>query len=76
MIYITNLFLKLNLFLLIDSYQYEMESNYHENSNLTDIFSQNKFFGWFLLFLIFFSIFTIFIFQYLEWESKDNPKNK
>ena len=57
---------------IIDSYQYEMESNYQENSMLTDLFIQNKFLGWLGLFIIFFSIFAIFVFQFLDWESKDN----
>ena len=57
---------------IIDSYQYEMESNYQENSMLTDLFIHNKFLGWLGLFVIFFSIFAIFVFQFLDWESKDN----
>ena len=57
---------------IIDSYQYEMESSYQENSMLTDLFIQNKFLGWLGLFVIFFSIFAIFVFQFLDWESKDN----
>ena len=56
---------------VIDQYQYEMESNYQENSMLTNLFIENKFLGWLGLFIIFFSIFTIFVFQFLEWESKD-----
>ena len=57
---------------ILDSYQYEMESSYQENSMLTDLFIQNKFLGWLGLFVIFFSIFAIFVFQFLDWESKDN----
>ena len=56
---------------VIDSYQYEMESTYQENSMLTNLFIENKFLGWLGLFIIFFSIFTIFVFQFLDWESKD-----
>tara|TARA_Y100001933_G_C18956671_1_gene546302 strand:- start:797 stop:1024 length:228 start_codon:yes stop_codon:yes gene_type:complete len=65
-----------NIYLLIvvDSYQYQMESKYQEKSMLTNLFTQNKFTGWLMLFLIFFSIFAIFVFQFLEWESKDNNK--
>ena len=64
-------FLK-NFFLqVIDSYQYEMESNYQEKSMLTNLFIENKFLGWLGLFIIFFSIFAIFVFQFLDWESKD-----
>ncbi len=73
------IYLKLNLFIkyfleIIDSYQYEMESKYQENSMLTNLFIENKFLGWLGLFIIFFSIFSIFVFQFLIWESKDNNK--
>ena len=73
------IYLKLNLFIkyfleILDSYQYEMESNYQENSMLTNLFIENKFLGWLGLFIIFFSIFSIFVFQFLDWESKDNNK--
>ncbi len=73
------MYLKLNLFIkyfleIIDSYQYEMESKYQENSMLTNLFIENKFLGWLGLFIIFFSIFSIFVFQFLHWESKDNNK--
>ena len=56
---------------VIDTYQYEMESTYQENSTLTNLFIENKFLGWLGLFIIFFSIFAIFVFQFLDWESKD-----
>ena len=64
-----------NIFLVIDSYQYEMEKKYQEQSMLTNFFTENKFIGWFGLFIIFFSIFAIFVFQFLEWESNDKNKN-
>ena len=60
-----------NIFLVLDSYQYQMESRYQENSSLTNLFTENKFLGWLGLFIIFFSIFAIIIFQFLEWESND-----
>ena len=56
---------------VIDSYQYEMESTYQEKSMLTNLFIENKFLGWLGLFIIFFSIFAVFVFQFLDWESKD-----
>ena len=62
------------LLLVVDSYQYQMESRYQETSSLTNLFTENKFIGWLGLFIIFFSIFTIIIFQFLEWESKDINK--
>tara|TARA_B100000941_G_C28313048_1_gene452545 strand:- start:232 stop:432 length:201 start_codon:yes stop_codon:yes gene_type:complete len=62
------------LFLVLDSYQYQMESRYEETSRLTNLFTENKFIGWLGLFIIFFSIFAIIVFQFLEWESIDNNK--
>ena len=64
-----------NIFLVIDSYQYQMESKYQETSSLTNLFTENKFIGWLGLFIIFFSIFAIIIFQFLEWESNDKKKD-
>ncbi len=68
---LSNNFLKKILLQVIDSYQYEMESTYQEKSMLTNLFIENKFLGWLGLFIIFFSIFAIFVFQFLDWESKD-----
>ena len=64
-----------DIFLVIDSYQYQMESKYQETSSLTNIFTENKFMGWLGLFIVFFSIFAIIIFQFLEWESIDKDKD-
>ena len=74
MIILINDFFKKYFLLVIDSYQYEMESKYQENSMLTNLFIENKFLGWLGLFIIFFSIFAIFVFQFLDWESKDQNK--
>ena len=63
-----------DVFLVLDSYQYQMESRYQETSSLTNLFIENKFIGWLGLFIIFFSIFAIIIFQFLEWESNDKKK--
>ncbi len=63
-----------DVFLVLDSYQYQMESRYQETSSLTNLFTENKFIGWLGLFIVFFSIFAIIIFQFLEWESKDKNK--
>ena len=60
-----------DIFLILDSYQYQMESSYQETSSLTNLFTENKFIGWLGLFIVFFSIFAIIIFQFLEWESND-----
>ena len=64
-----------DIFLVIDTYQYQMESSYQETSSLTNLFTENKFIGWLGLFIVFFSIFAIIIFQFLEWESNDNNKS-
>ena len=63
-----------DIFLVLDSYQYQMESSYQETSSLTNLFTENKFIGWLGLFIVFFSIIAIIIFQFLEWESKDKNK--
>ena len=63
-----------DIFLVLDSYQYQMESNYQETSSLTNLFTENKFIGWLGIFIVFFSIFAIIIFQFLEWESNDKNK--
>ena len=63
-----------DIFLVLDSYQYQMESSYQETSSLTNLFNENKFIGWLGLFIVFFSIFAIIIFQFLEWESNDKNK--
>ena len=65
-----------DVFLVLDSYQYQMESSYQETSSLTNLFTENKFIGWLGLFIVFFSIFAIIIFQFFEWESNDKNKEK
>ena len=62
------------ILIVLDSYQYQMESRYQETSSLTNLFTENKFIGWLGLFIVFFSIFAIIIFQFLEWESNDKNK--
>ncbi len=63
-----------DIFLVLDTYQYQMESSYQEASSLTNLFTENKFIGWIGLFIVFFSIFAIIIFQFLEWERNDKNK--
>ena len=63
-----------NIFSVLDSYQYQMESRYEETSSFTNLFTEHKFIGWLGLFIVFFSIFAVIIFQFLEWESNDNKE--
>ena len=65
----------IDISLVVDKYQYQMESKYQETSMLTNLFTENKFIGWLALFIIFFSIFAIFVFQFLEWESNNKNNN-
>ena len=69
-----NIFLYFSYLSIVDSYQFHMESSYQEKSMLTNLFTENKFLGWLGLFIVFFAVFAIFVFQFLEWESKDNNK--
>ena len=64
-----------DIFLVLDAYQYQMESKYQETSSLTNLFTENKFIGWLGLFIVFFSIFAIIIFQFFEWESSDKNQD-
>ena len=38
--------MKYFLFLVLDAYQNQMETRYQEQSMLTNLFTQNKFWGW------------------------------
>ncbi len=64
-----------DIFLVLDSYQYQMESKYQETSSLTNLFTENKFIGWLGLFIVFFSIFAIILFQFFEWESSEKNQD-
>ena len=64
-----------DIFLVLDSYQYQMEARYQETSSLTNLFAGNKFIGWLGLFIVFFSIFAIIIFQFFEWESSEKNQD-
>ncbi len=48
--------------------QYEMESKYQEESMLTNLFIENKFWGWTGLSLILIMICLIIFFQFRSWE--------
>ena len=56
--------------------QNEMDSRYVEQSGLTNLFTEHKFWGWSGLLLIFVAIAAIFYFQFQAWEQEDQEKNK
>ena len=56
---------------LLSTIQYEMESKYQEESMLTNLFTENKFWGWLGLFAIFIMICLIILFQIRSWEEGD-----
>ena len=59
---------------LIANIQNDMDARYQEKSMLTDLFTQNKFWGWTGLLLIFVAICAIFYFQFQAWEQEDQEK--
>ena len=54
--------------------QNEMDARYVEQSSLTNLFTEHKFWGWAGLLLIFVAIATIFYFQFQEWEQEDQEQ--
>ena len=54
--------------------QNEMDARYVEKSSLTNLFTENKFWGWAGLLLIFVAIAAIFYFQFQEWEQEDQQQ--
>ena len=51
--------------------QNEMDARYLENSSLTNLFTENKFWGWAGLLSIFLALSAIFYFQFQAWEEED-----
>ena len=54
--------------------QNEMDARYIEQSSLTNLFIELKFWGWAGLLLAFVAIAAIFYFQFQEWEQEDQEK--
>ena len=54
--------------------QNEMDARYVENSSLTNLFTEHKFFGWAGLVSIFVAICAIFYFQFQVWEQEDREQ--
>ena len=56
--------------------QYEMDAQYQEKSMLTDLFTEQKLWGWVGLLLIFITICVILFFQVRSWEEEDQERNR
>ena len=56
--------------------QNEMDARYIEQSSLTNLFTEHKFWGWAGLLSIFIAIAAIFFFQFLAWEQEDQEKRE
>ena len=60
----------------IGNIQNEMDARYVEQSSLTNLFTEHKFWGWTGLLLIFVSIAAIIYFQFQAWEQEDQEQEK
>ena len=56
--------------------QNEMDARYVEQSSLTNLFTEHKFWGWAGLLLIFIAIAAIFYFQFQAWEQEDQEEEE
>ena len=56
--------------------QNEMDASYVEQSSLTNLFTEQKFFGWAGLLSIFLAICAIFYFQFQAWEQEDQEQEE
>ena len=54
--------------------QNEMDAGYVEQSSLTNLFTEHKFWGWAGLLSIFVAIAAIFYFQFQAWEQEDQEQ--
>ena len=54
--------------------QNEMDASYIEQSSLTNLFTEHKFWGWAGLLSIFVAIAAIFYFQFQAWEQEDKDQ--
>ena len=54
--------------------QNEMDARYVEQSSLTNLFTEHKFWGWAGLLSILVAIVAIFYFQFQEWEQEDQEQ--
>ena len=56
--------------------QNEMDARYVEQSSLTNLFTEHKFWGWAGLLSIFVALAAIFYFQFQEWEQEDQEQEE
>ena len=56
--------------------QSEMDARYVEQSSLTNLFTEHKFWGWAGLLSIFVALAAIFYFQFQVWEQEDQEQEK
>ena len=56
--------------------QNEMDARYVEQSSLTNLFTENKFWGWAGLLSIFVALAAIFYFQFKVWEQEDQEQEE
>ena len=54
--------------------QNEMDARYVEQSSLTNLFTEHKFWGWAGLLSIFVALAAVFYFQFQAWEQEDQKK--
>jgi len=54
--------------------QNEMDARYVEQSSLTNLFTEHKFWGWAGLLSIFLALAAIFYFQFQAWEQEDQEE--
>ena len=74
------IYLILNVYFAADAWtgniQNEMDAKYIEQSSLTNLFTENKFWGWAGLLAIFVSLAAIFYFQFQAWEQEDQEEEE
>ena len=56
--------------------KYELLPEYSEKSQLTDLFTEHKFWGWLGLLTIFLLICAVLYFQLKIWDGEDKSENK
>ena len=56
--------------------KYELLPEYNEKSQLTDLFTDHKFWGWLGLLTIFILVCTVLYFQLKIWDNEDKLQTK